>query len=108
MTTVLTSDEVVFNVHRDFVEDAKLLKQFNEDIGNDCVHLPNVDAGTFLQMQHFFTYGKLPDYDSVKRVIVAADYVQYDKLVDHCAEYIATKIIKGWTPERIRYYFADL
>lgn len=103
----MTSDEVVFNVHRDLVEDAKLLRMFSEEFENEYVKLPNVDAGTFLQMQHFFTYGRLPDYDSVKRVIIAADYMQYDKLVDHCAEHIAKNIIKGMTPDQIRKYFED-
>ena len=108
MTTILTSDEVVFNVHRDFVEDAKLLKGFTEEFENDCVSLSNIDASTFIKMQHFFNYGRLPEYDSVKSVIVAADYMHYEKLIDHCAEYIATKVIKGMSPQQIKKYFENI
>jgi len=108
MTTILTSDNVVFNVHRDFVEDAKLLQNFTEEFENDCVSLPNLDATTFIKMQHFFVHGYLEEYDSVKSVIVAADYMHYEKLIDHCAEYIATKVIKGMSPQQIKKYFENI
>jgi|688.fasta_scaffold36688_2 hypothetical protein len=108
MTTILTSDNVVFNLHRDFVEDAKLLKNFTEEFENDCVTLSNIDSSTFLKVHYFFVHGRLVEYDSVKSVIVAADYMHYEKLIDHCAEYIATKVIKGLSPQQIKKYFENI
>jgi len=50
----------------------------------------------------------LSDYANVNGLIVAADYLHYDTLIDHCAEYIATKVIKGMTSEQIKIYFESL
>ena len=107
MATIITSDQTVFNVHRDFVEDCKVLKAFVEE-SNEAIPLPNIDSDTFLRIHHFFRNGNLADYDSVKSVIVAADYLSYDRLIDHCAEYIATKVIKGMSPQQIKKYFENI
>jgi hypothetical protein len=107
MAAIITSDNVVFNVSRDFVEDCKVLKMLTEE-NNDPIPLPNIDTGTFLRINHFFVKGCLIDYDSVKSVIVAADYLAYERLIDHCAEYIAIKVIKGMTPQQIKKYFENI
>jgi hypothetical protein len=107
MATVLTSNQTVFNVHRNFVEDCKILKTFVEE-SNDAIPLPNIDTVTFLGINYFFVHGHLAEYDTVKSVIVAADYLAYDRLIDHCAEYIATKVIKGLSPQQIKKYFENI
>jgi hypothetical protein len=107
MATVITSDNVVFNVHRDFVDDCKVLKMLVEET-NDAIPLPNIDSSTLLKVHYFFVHGRLDEYDSVKSVIVAADYLSYERLIDHCAEYIATKVIKGMSPQQIKKYFENI
>lgn len=107
MATIITSNQTVFNVHRDFVEDCKVVKAFIDE-SNDAIPLPNIDTITFLRIHHFFVYGRLEEYDTVKSVIVAADYLSYDRLIDHCAEYIATKVIKGMSPQQIKKYFENI
>lgn len=102
MATVTTSDEDVFGVTEEFVNECKILGEFN------ATPLPNINTVTFLQVQYFFEHGKLSDYANVNSVIVAADYLYYDTLIDHCAEYIATKVIKGMTSEQIKKYFESL
>ena len=113
MATIITSDGVVFNIHRDLLAELKTLKMFLEDKENDpdpdpVIPLPNVNMTVFLKIQHFFVNGRLEDYDSVKSVIVADDYLAYEQLIDHCAEYIATRVIKGMTPVQIKNYFKNM
>lgn len=107
MATVVTSDGTVFNMHRDLVDDCEVIKTFTEEV-NGTIPLPNIDTETFIKVQYFFLNGQLENYDSVVDVIRAADYLAYKRLVDHCAEHIATKILKGKTPDQIRKYFEDL
>ena len=107
MATIITSNQTVFNVHRDFVDECTVLKTFVEE-SNDAIPLPNINSTTFLRIHHFFVCGRLEEYDTVKSVIVAADYLSYDRLIDHCAEYIATKVIKGMSPQQIKKYFENI
>jgi len=107
MATVITSDETIFSVHRDFVDDCKVLKMLSDET-NDAIPLPNIDTATFLKVHYFFVHSHLEEYDSVKSVIVAADYLSYERLIDHCAEYIATKVIKGMSPQEIKKYFENV
>jgi len=107
MATVITSDKIFFNIHQAFVDDCNVLKMFHEE-SDDVIPLVNIDAATFIRIYHFFRSGKLAEYETVKSVIVAADYLAYDRLIDHCAEYIASQVIKGMSPQQIKKYFENI
>ena len=105
MATVRTKDNVDFSIHRDLVEEVGIFKRVTEDTENDVIPLPNVDAEDMVNIIHFFNFRTLKDYDKIKKLIITADYIDYERMLDHCAHYIATNVIKGMTPKQIQEYF---
>jgi len=69
------------------------------------VPLPTINTNVFLNILNFSENGRLLNYNTVREVIIAADYLNYTDLIEHCAEYIAKYIIKGKTVKEIREYF---
>jgi hypothetical protein len=105
MALVRTKDNVEFFVNRDLVEEIKLIRMVSEDTENDVIPLHNVDSEDMVNIMHFSNYGSLKNYDKIKKLIITADYINYDRMLEHCAHYIATKVIKGMTPKQIQEYF---
>lgn len=107
MATIITSDHTVFDMNDDFVNDCKILKLFIDD-NIALLPLPNIDTQTFRMIQFFSVHGYLENYEKIINIIMAADYMSYDRLIEHCAEYIATTVIKDMSPEQIKKYFENM
>jgi hypothetical protein len=104
MATIQTNDGTFMNISNKLLRECKVLYILTED-STDIIPLPNIDTTVFLHILNFSENGILINYDIVREVILAADYLNYTELVDHCAEYIAKYVIKGKTVKEIREYF---
>lgn len=108
MATVLTADGAAFRLTETLKKESKVIQNLLDDFGGDgLVPLPNINSKIFKNILFFSHNQELEKYDDVKDVMIAADYIMYDTLVDHCARHIAQVVIKGKTAEQIREYFKN-
>jgi hypothetical protein len=104
MATIQTNDGTFINISNKLLQECKVLYMMIED-SPGVIPLPTINTPVFLNVLKFSESGRLVNYDMARDVILAADYLNYTELVDHCAEYIAKYIIKGKTVKEIREYF---
>jgi hypothetical protein len=108
MATILTADGATFPITETLEKESKVIHNILEEFGGDgLVPLPNINSKIFKKILYFSHNQELEQYDDVKDVMVAADYIAYDALVDHCAKHIAQVVIKGKSAEQIREYFKN-
>lgn len=101
MALVVTSDGGFFNA----ITDSKTIQHVIEECdGNTIIPLPTIDSKMYKNILFFSEHGVLESYDSVCDVAVAADYLHYDTLLQHCCKHIA-ELIKGKTREQINKIF---
>jgi len=108
MATILTSDGESFLATETLQNESKVISNILEECGGQgLVPLPNINSKIFKKILYFSQNEELEQYDDVREVMVAADYLAYDTLVDHCARHIAQVVIKGKSAEQIREYFKN-
>lgn len=104
MATIQTNDGTFLNISNKLLHECQVLYMMSEELSG-ILPLPNINTSVFLNILEFSENGILVNYDMVREVILAADYLNYTELIEHCAEYIAKYIIKGNTVKEIREYF---
>ena len=102
MTKVQTNDGHVHEIPQGLVDECSTLKMVCDM--TDCtdetwVPLPNVDAATLETVVRFFESGSLPEFTFP--VMLAADYLGYENLLDAGSKAIAESL-KGRDPKEIR------
>ena len=106
MTKVQTNDGHVLEIPQGLVDACSTLKMVCEM--TDCTEndtwapLPNVDAVTLETVVRFFESGSLPEFTFP--VMLAADYLGYENLLDAGSKAIAESL-KGRDPKEIRDIF---
>jgi hypothetical protein len=105
MATIKTNDGTFMNISNKLLRECKVLYMMMPEDLPGVIPLPIINTPVFLNVLKFSESGRLVNYDMARDVILAADYLNYTELVDHCAEYIAKYIIKGKTVKEIREYF---
>jgi hypothetical protein len=106
MATIQTKDGTYINISNKLLRECKVLYMMSEN-STDIIPLSIIDTTVFLHILNFSKNGILINYDIIREVLIAADYLNYTELIEHCAEYIAKYIIKGKTVKEIREYFVD-
>ena len=105
MTKVQTNDGHVHEIPQGLVDECSTLKMVCDM--TDCtdetwVPLPNVDAATLETVVRFFESGSLPEFTFP--VMLAADYLGYENLLDAGSKAIAESL-KGRDAKEIRKIF---
>jgi len=105
MATVITSDGVFLNVELEFVNKCSVLKGAQEECGSDLFPIPNVNCRVLVKVIEFFRTGRLTDAEeTMLQILMAADYLGYEELLDHGAKVVADNL-RGKSANEIRSYF---
>lgn len=114
MTRVRTNEGRVVEVDPNFVQQCSMLRMVTDM--TDCsdvyasfdeVPLPNINAAIMDTITRFFESNTLPEFTEPQELfplMMAADYLGYDALLDDAAKAVATSL-RGRDPEEIREIF---
>jgi S-phase kinase-associated protein 1 len=106
MASIITSDNVTFNLHLNLVNRCKMLNDCVEECGASApIPIPNVDSKNMNRIIEYYTTGELSSTDNMLPLLVACDYLNYDELLDYGAKIVADSL-KGKTPDEIRAFFS--
>ena len=108
MTKVQTSDGHVHEIPQGLVDECDTLRMVCQM--TDCtddetwVPLPNVDSAILETVKRFFESESLPIFQNPRDsfpLMLAADYLGYEKLLDACSKNVAESL-KGRDPKEVR------
>lgn len=115
--TLTTNDEKMFQVPHNLAEKLKTVKNLIDDVGTEClIPLSGVDgkimsivvdslrAHNDNKLDDFNNTVKNLDQTSLFETILAANYLEYQELLDLTCKTVA-EMIKGKTPDEIRKTF---
>lgn len=106
MATLVTSDGVFLNVELEMVNRCSVLKGIHEECGGNLFPIPNVNCKVMTKMVEFYKTGNLTDAgDCMLDILLAADFVGYEELLDYGAKMVADSL-KGKSATEIRRYFS--
>ena len=104
MVDVTTSDNYFTHVSQDFVNESIVLTSMNDSCEPGIIPLPNIDRET-LEKVIYYTHNKdvvmNETQDMMFKIIMAADFLQMDILLDRGCRSIAS-FLKGKSPKEIR------
>ncbi|BAT22409.1 hypothetical protein [Yellowstone lake phycodnavirus 2] len=102
MTTVLTSDGIIFNFNSKLKKDCKMVSMILEDCeDHGIIPLSNVNSDVMKRIVFFNTSGHLEHHDDMINLMLACDYLNYDELLDYAARIVADSL-KGKSASEIR------
>jgi hypothetical protein len=111
MTKVRTNDGHVVEVSDGLMGECATLRMVAEmtDCSDEyaCVTLPNIDLAILETVQRFFTSNSIPEFHEPSELfplMLAADYLGYEALLDEGAKAIAESL-SGRSPTEIRGIF---
>ena len=102
MPTVVSNDGVKFEINSNLFSKCKILyEDFEIDV---AIPLNNVNSKTFMKIIWFSENGTLNEnenYETLVEIAMAAHFLDYNELLEHCAKLIAESL-KGKTPSEVR------
>lgn len=105
MATVVTSDGVFLNVRLGFIEKCSVLNDIHQTCNCDLFPIPNVNCKALTKMVEFYETGQMTGADDcMLQILLAADYLGYEELLDYGAKLVADSL-KGKSATEIRRYF---
>lgn len=104
MYTLITNDYCEFLVDRSFIDACSTLRMCMDMIDTaETIPLPNVDAPVMETIRLFFTDGVLPEPENMIPVLLAADFLGYETLLDEGSKSVA-EYLKGKSKNDIDAY----
>ena len=105
MATVVTSDGVFLNAPDNLVNNCSVLKNIVADCGEPAlIPLPNINRVTMEIIIEFCNNGRVDPNCNMLEVLMAADYLGYENLLDYGARVVADSL-RGRSAVEIRRYF---
>ena len=107
MTLLVTSDGVFLEVQPILIKNCSVLKNMVDDCDDTTlVPIPNVNCLTMNNIIEFSNTGKIScSDDRMLEILMAADYLGYEELLDYGARIVANSL-KGKSAQEIRRYFS--
>lgn len=102
MATLITSDGVFLNVEFGLITRCSVLKSMHEECHCDLFPLPNVNCKVLMKIVEFYRTGMLTEVEL--NILIAADYLGYEELLDYGAKRVADGL-RGKSAPEIRRYF---
>ena len=106
MTKVITNDGHVLEIDSAMVRECETLHMAYDESFEE-IPLPNIDSIIMKTVQRFFTSNSIPEFQEPSELfplMLAADYLGYETLLDEGAKAIA-KSLAGRSPTEIRSIF---
>lgn len=105
MYTLITNDGRAFSVDRSFIDECSTLKMCTDmsdttDCPMETIPIPNVDAVIMETIQRFFSDGVLPEAKDALPVLMAADFLGYETLLNEGAKSVA-EYLKGKSKKEV-------
>ena len=106
MSTVITSDGVFMGVDEKLIVSCSLFKSITEDCEDfTMIPIPNVNSEIMGKVIEFSNTGCITGADDLMlQILMAADYIGYEELLDYGARIVADSL-KGKSAQEIRNYF---
>ena len=106
MPVLVTSDGVFLDAPLNLIQNCSVLTIMTEDCENaDIVPISQVNCLTLTSIIEFSNTGKISNADDrMLEILMAADFLGYEELLDYGARIVADNL-KGKSAQEIRRYF---